>query len=93
MSKKYPPPPYKSGEYVTGIDRSFPRSIYKYHGMNKWSTKIGMEFLAINGRTYTHTEGRVEYFPAKVAIDYRVATREELIESGVIPQSVDFIKE
>jgi len=91
MSKKFSPPQYNEGDYITGIDRSYPRSIYKYWGMNKWQTKIKLEFLALGGRTYTHVEGKVEYFPAKVAKEYRLATREELIESGVIPKSVDFI--
>jgi len=91
MGKKFDPPPYKIGEYITGIDRSYPRSIYKYHGMNKWQTKVGFEFLAIEGRSYTHIKGHIQYFPAKIATEYRKATRQELIDEGVIPQSLDFI--
>jgi len=91
MSKKYNPPEYEIGAYITGIDRSYERSIYKYHGMNKWNTKIGMELLAFANKTYLESE--VEYFNAKVASDYRVATREELIDSGVFSKSIDFILE
>jgi len=92
MTKKYAPPEYKSGELITGIDRSYPRSIYRYHGMNKWNTKVAFEFMAIDGRSFTHIKGEIQYFPAKIAGEYRKATREELIESGVLPKSVDFLK-
>ena len=88
MSRKYPPPDYQDGALVTGIDRSFPRSIYRYHGMRLWQTKIAMELIIYKG---VRGNGGIENFPAKNAKEYRLATREELIESGAIPQSVDFI--
>lgn len=81
---------YKKGDYITGIDRSYSRSIYKYHGMNKWGTKVKFEFLAINGRRCAQKTG-IQYFPAKIAKEYRLATKQELIEEGVITPSIDFI--
>ena len=92
MSKRYAPPTgYKIGDLITGIDRSYERSIYRYHGMNEYQTKIGMECLALAGHTFSHLKCEIEYFPARLAKDYRLATREEQIEAGYLPKSVDFI--
>lgn len=88
MSKKCLPPLYKIGEYITGIDRSYPRSIYIYRGMNKWQTKVAFELVVYDSH---RGNGEHEYFPAKIAEEYRLATREELLESGAICKSVDFI--
>lgn len=88
MSKKYPPPEYKKGDLITGVDRSFTRSIYRYHGMVKNQTKIVMECIVYDG---VWGNGKVQDFPARMAQEYRKATREELVESGVIPKSIDFI--
>lgn len=99
MKKNYPPPEYKVGDLITGIDRSFPRSIYRYLGIaDKTKTKIkgGMK-----GVTYIQMEliifmnrfgdGEITYLPLQHAKEYRIATREELVESGAIPKSIDFI--
>ena len=96
MSKKYTNPLYKRGDYITGIDRSYPRSIYIYKGMNIRQTKVIFEFISLNKRSGVHwasEKDREQRFPAKIATEYRKATREELLEEGVIPQSIDFIKE
>ena len=93
INKSFPPPTeYYSGDLITGIDRSYERSIYRYHGMNEYQTKIGMECLALGGIKFTGKDkDQVEYFPARHAKKYRLATREELIEAGYYPKSVDFI--
>jgi len=93
MGKKYIPD-YKIGEYITGIDRSFPRSIYKYLGHNRSKLHTGglvsFQLIMFENR---RGNGIPEYFPFKMAKEYRVATRKELIESGVISKSIDFILE
>jgi len=90
MDEKYVPP-FKIGDYITGKDRTYSRSIYKYCGMNKDQTKVGIEFIAWGGRSFEYAEGKVEYFPNGFLKRYRLATRKELIASGVITQSIDFI--
>ena len=57
--------------------------------MNKWMTKIALEFISCNQRSDRTTE----FFPAKITAEYRLATKEELIKEGVILQRVDFITE
>jgi len=88
--KKYIPP-WNKGDLITGIDRSYPRSIYRYHGLNKWGTEVIFEFLAIDGRSYAHIKGHLRYFPAILAKDYRIATKADMLEAGYITQSIDFI--
>ena len=91
--KKLPHIEYKIGDYITGIDRSYPRSVYKYHGTAKsklpGEPQVMFELIVYDGHW---GNGQHQLFPAKIAKEYRKATKEELIEYGVIPQSIDFIK-
>ncbi len=85
---------FEIGDYVTGIDRSYERSIYRatVYTVDKTARKlvahVGFELIVYEGRW---GDGHVQKFPIEYARGYRTATREELIEAGVIKKSIDFI--
>jgi len=87
MIKKASTPQYNKGDYITGIDRSYPRTIYVYRGMNKESTEVSFEVISFRKRSYLSfaREKRTMSLPAELAETYRLATREELITEGIIP--------
>lgn len=95
MTEKSLPIDYEIGDYVTGYDRSHKRSIYRAIAftIDKTARKLiaHVEFELIVYDGYWG-DGKTNKFPIKLAKDYRTATREELIEAGVIKQSIDFIK-
>ena len=72
---------------------SYPRSIYRYHGITKKGF-LALEFLSLNKIGDLSCSGNEEEYlkvPLKYSNDYRLATRQELIDEGVILRSVDFI--
>ena len=96
---------YDVGDLITGIDRSYERSIYKLigftsktvsgqrHGRLAEMPHALFQLISFSKRPRQLGERAEIEVPLPEANNYRLATREELIEEGVIPQSVDFITE
>jgi len=85
---------YEFGDYITGKDRSFARSIYIPHSITvdktarKLVAHVEFELIVFEGRW---GDGHKHKVPIETAREYRTTTRQELIDSGVITKSVDFI--
>ncbi len=98
-----PPLDYELGDYITGKDRSYDRSIYRAISITadrvlkgdskgvQFETSVEFELISFMKRKRGGDEPRTFKNPIDVAREYRTATRQELIDEGVIPQSLDFI--
>jgi len=91
---------YEIGDFITGKDRSYTRSIYRAIAVTvdrtarKFVAHVEFEMIAYEGRKWEKSKENKNF---KVVFEkaqtYRTATKQEMIEAGAISKSIDFIKE
>ena len=82
---------FKKGDYIVRIDSSYPKVIFKCHGIYPEKERIAIEVVSYQKKKEYYPKGTP--FPSKKPIDYRLATKKELMLEGLILQSIDFLTE
>ncbi len=85
----------KIGDFITGKDRTYPRSIYKCISINTRvnysSMYLKVQIIALDG--WTPKKDSFHHLSKMISKQYRLATKQELFDNNVITQSIDFILE